>query len=162
MTIRSLIALTLFAAAGALQAQTVDVRDAWARATVPGQKASGAFMTLIATQNTRLVGVSSPVAGVAELHEMTMEGDVMKMRAITGLDLPAGRAVELRPGGYHLMLMNLKTALRPDQRIPVTLQFKNAQGQDSRLELQVPVRAMGAASAPAGPSGGQHGHGGHH
>ncbi|MEI8157805.1 MAG: copper chaperone PCu(A)C, partial [Burkholderiales bacterium] len=91
---------------GALFAQTVDVKDAWARATVPGQKATGAFMKLTAKEGTKLVAISSPVAGVGEVHEMKMEGDVMKMRAVTGgLDLPAGKAVELKPGGYHVMLM---------------------------------------------------------
>ena len=71
-------------------AQPVAVADAWARATVTGQKASGVFMKLTAAQATRLVGASSPVAGVVEVHEMKMEKDVMKMAAIAGLDLPAG------------------------------------------------------------------------
>lgn len=161
MNIKHLIALVAFTAAGALQAQTVDVQEPWARATVQGQKASGAFMKLTAKQGTRLVGASSPVAGVVEVHEMKMEGDVMKMRATTGLDLPAGQTVELKPGGYHVMLMDLKTALRADQTIPVTLLFKNAQGQESRQELQVPVRAMGAAQG-GHQQGGHQGHGSKH
>jgi copper(I)-binding protein len=160
MNIKHLIALVAFATAGALQAQTVDVQEAWARATVQGQKASGAFMKLTAKEGTRLVGASSPVAGVVEVHEMKMEGDVMKMRAVTGLDLPAGRTVELKPGGYHVMLMDLKTALPANQAIPVTLLFKNAQGKESRQELQVPVRAMGAAQS--GHQGGHQGHGSKH
>lgn len=160
MNIKHLITLFAFTAAGALQAQTVDVKDAWARATVQGQKASGAFMKLTAKQATRLVSVSSPVAGIVEVHEMKMEGDVMKMRAITGLDLPPGQTVELKPGGYHVMLLDLKTALRADQTIPVTLLFKNAQGQESRQELLVPVRAMGAAQG--GHQGGHQGHGSKH
>jgi copper(I)-binding protein len=161
MNIKHLIALVAFTTAGALQAQTVDVQEAWARATVQGQKASGAFMKLTAKEGTRLVGVVSPVAGVAEVHEMKMEGDVMKMRAVTGLDLPAGQTVELTPGGYHVMLMDLKAALRANQSIPVTLLFKNAQGKESRQELQVPVRAMGAAQG--GHQQGSHqGHGSKH
>lgn len=159
MNIKHLIALVAFATAGALQAQTVDVQEAWARATVQGQKSSGAFMKLTAKEGTRLIGASSPVAGVVEVHEMKMEGDIMKMRAVTALDLPAGQTVELKPGGYHVMLMDLKSALRPDQTVPVTLLFKNAQGKESRQQLQVPVRAM----TPSGAAQGDHqGHGGKH
>ncbi|QBK03661.1 copper chaperone PCu(A)C [Hylemonella gracilis] len=150
MNIKHLIAFVALAAAGAVQAQTVDVQEAWARATVQGQKSSGAFMKLTAKEGMRLVGVTTPVAGVAEVHEMKMEGDVMKMRAIAGLDLPAGQTVELKPGGYHVMLMDLKGALRADQNIPVTLLFKNAQGKESRQELQIPVRAMTMGASPSG------------
>lgn len=134
------------------------VENAWIRAAVPGQSGTGAFMRLTATQPLRLVGVSTPVAGVAEVHEMRMDGDVMRMRAIPGLDLPAGQAVELKPGSYHLMLMSLKAPLKADTRVPVTLLLRDAQGVERRLELQVPVslQAPGAAAAPA-PAGG-HGH----
>lgn len=125
----------------ALWAQTVDVKDAWVRATVPGQKATGAFMTLSAKEGGKLVGVFTPVAPVAEVHEMKMEGDVMKMRAVVGgLELPAGTAVALRPGGYHIMLMDLKVALPKDSTMPMTLVFKNAKGVESKTELKVPVR----------------------
>jgi copper(I)-binding protein len=119
-----------------------------ARATVPGQKGTGAFMSLRAAQATRLVGVASPVAGVAELHEMKMVGDVMKMSAIAGLDLPAGQAVLLKPGSYHLMLMDLKRPLAKDSTVPVTLRFKDAKGVESQLEVFLPVAttAPGAAS----------------
>ena len=127
-----------------LYAQTVEVKDAWVRASVQGQMATGAFMKLNAKEGTRLVGASSPVAGVVEVHEMKMEGDVMKMRAVRVLDLPAGKTVEFKPGGYHVMLMDLKSALKKDSTIPLTLVFKNATGQESRLQLQVPV----AVSAP--------------
>ena len=140
--------------ATAAQAQTVQVQDAWARATVPGQKASGAFMKLKAPEGARLVGGSSPVAGVVEVHEMKMEGDVMRMRAIAGLDLPAGKTVELKPGGYHVMLMDLKTALRKDSSIPLTLVFKDARGVESRQEVSLPV----LTGAPGGAASG-HGHG---
>ncbi|MBC7608274.1 MAG: copper chaperone PCu(A)C, partial [Polaromonas sp.] len=92
-------------------------------------------------------GVSSPAAGVAEVHEMKMEGDIMKMRAVPVLDLPAGKKVELKPGGYHVMLMDLKTPLAKGSTVPVTLLFKDAKGVESRLELKLPV----ATSAP-GPA----------
>jgi copper(I)-binding protein len=126
----------------------VQVEGAWARATVPGQKGTGAFMSLTAAQATRLVGVASPVAGVAELHEMKMVGDVMKMSAIAGLDLPAGQAVLLKPGSYHLMLMDLKRPLAKESTVPVTLRFKDAKGVESQLEVLLPVAttAPGAAS----------------
>lgn len=131
-------------------AQNVEIQGAWARATVQGQKATGAFMTLTAKEGGRLVGVASPVAAVAEVHEMAMEGDVMKMRAVAALELPAGKAVELKPGSYHIMLMDLKLPLQKDTTIPLTLTFKNAKGVESKSEIKVPVSQM----APAGM--GQH------
>lgn len=136
--ITALLLLTAAASASA-QAAPIAAEGAWARASVQGQTASGAFMRLTAREPLTLTGVASPVAGVAEVHEMKMEGDVMRMRAIPALELPAGRAVELRPGGHHLMLMDLKTPLRADTKIPVTLTFRNAKGETSRLELSVPV-----------------------
>lgn len=157
--IASLIFIAATAAAS-VQAQTVDIKDAWARATVQGQTATGAFMTLTSRSPAKLVGVSSPVAGVAEVHEMKMDGNVMKMRAVSGgLDLPSGKPVSLAPGGYHLMLMDLKLPLKTGTTIPLTLVFKDARGQESRTELKVPV----ATAAPAGASsaGGSSMHEGH-
>ena len=149
----------LFAAACAAQAQTaaVQVDKAWARASVQGQSGTGAFMTLTAREPLSLIGVATPVAGVAELHEMKMEGDVMRMRAIPALELPAGKPVELRPGGYHLMLMDLKAPLKVDTRVPVTLRFRDAKGATQTLEVSVPVsaRAPAGAAAPA-PHGHKH------
>jgi copper(I)-binding protein len=137
----------------AVQAQTVEVKDAWARATVPGQKASGAFMKLTAREGMRLVGASSPVAGVTEVHEMKMEGDIMRMRAIAGLDLPAGQTVELKPGGYHVMLLDLKVALRKDSSIPLTLVLKDAKGVESRVEVSLPVLTLAPGPAAHGGHG---------
>ena len=143
-------------------AQNVTVTEAWARATVPGQKATGAFMKITAKNNTKLIAVSSPVAGVAEIHEMKIDKDVMKMAALpNGLELPAGKAVELKPGGYHVMLMNLKTPLLKDTTVPLTLVFKDAKGVQSKVEIALPVaiRAPGAtATMPAGMDHGQHKH----
>jgi hypothetical protein len=141
------------------QAQNVEVQNAWARATVQGQKATGAFMTLTAQTPGRLVSVSSPVAGVAEVHEMKMEGDVMKMRALAnGLELPAGKPVELKPGGYHVMLMDLKLPLQKDTTIPVTLVFKDAKGVETKKELKLPVSQTAPAGAAAAPVHGAHKH----
>ena len=124
-------------------AQNVTVTDAWARATVQGQKATGAFMKITAKDNSKLVGVTSPGAGVGEIHEMKMDKDVMRMSALpNGLDLPAGKNVELKPGSYHVMLMDLKGPLADKSMVPVTLMFENANGVKSQVDLQVPVRSM--------------------
>lgn len=130
------------------QSAAVKVDGAWARATVQGQMGSGAFMSLTAKEGTRLVGVASPLAGVAEVHEMKMDGDIMKMRAVPVLELPAGKKVELKPGGYHVMLMDLKAPLALGSSLPVTLLFKDAKGIESKLELKLPVatKAPGAAA----------------
>jgi copper(I)-binding protein len=154
--IKNLTALLVAGTMLTVQAQTVDVKDAWARTTVQGQKASGAFMKLTAKEATRLVSVSSPVAGVTEVHEMKMDGDVMRMRALAGLDLPAGQTVELKPGGYHVMLMDLKTALRKDSSIPLTLVFKNARGVESKLEVSLPVLTTAPGAAAHGGHGMKH------
>ena len=143
-------------AAGAASAQSVRVEGAWARASVPGQKATGAFMTLTAPAATQLVGVSSPAAGVAEVHEMAMQGDVMKMRAIESLALPAGQPVQLKPGGHHIMLLDLKAPLVQGATVPLTLLFKDAAGKPGKIELQVPVRALTSPAAPAGGHGHKH------
>lgn len=128
----------------------VQVRDAWVRQSVPGQSGTGAFMKLTAPAGARLVGVSTPAAGVAEVHEMKMEGDTMRMRAVPGLDLPAGKTVELKPGGYHLMLMDLKQPLAKGTSVPVTLRFEDAKGQSSTMDLKLPVGAPAdGAAAPA-------------
>ncbi|MEQ1658969.1 MAG: copper chaperone PCu(A)C [Hylemonella sp.] len=146
LSIHALIA-ALALIAGAVHAQTVEVREAWVRSTVPNQKSSGAFMKLTAKEGTRLIGADSPVAGITEVHEMKMEGDVMKMRAVSALELPAGKTVELKPGGYHVMLMDLKTALKKDSTIPLTLLFKDAKGVESKVEVQLPVRGMAPGAA---------------
>lgn len=146
-TLKTTLLVCLLGATQWASAQAVDVSGAWARATVQGQKASGAFMQLTAPQGARLVSVSTPVAGVAEVHQMKMDGDVMKMRALpNGLELPAGKAVTLSPGGYHVMLMDLKVALLKDTTIPMTLVFKDAKGVETKKELRVPV----SMTAPAG------------
>ena len=140
---------------GGVQAQTVEVKNAWARATVQGQKATGAFMQITAPAASTLVSVSTPVAGVAEIHEMKMDGDVMRMRPLPkGLELPAGKAVQLKPGGYHLMLMDLKLPLQKDTTIPITLTLRDSKGVQSTQDLRVPV----LSTAPAGQAEHQHKH----
>jgi copper(I)-binding protein len=148
-TIAALLALT----AGFACAQTVEVKDAWVRAAVPGQSGTGAFMSITAKDGAKLVGVSSSVAGVAEVHEMKMDNDVMRMRAIPALDLPAGKTVALKPGGYHVMLMELKQALPQGSTVPLTLTLRDAKGQESKVELKLPVAA--AAPGAAMPASGK-------
>ena len=153
--------LAAFSAAALMlpaHAQTT-VKEPWARATVVQQKASGAFMQITSARGGRLVASESPVAGVVEIHEMVMDGNVMKMRAIPGLDLPAGKAVELKPGGYHVMLMDLKRGLAPGETIPITLVIETAGGQRERLEVKTSVRPLGVTgAAPAADKGHAHKH----
>jgi periplasmic copper chaperone A len=124
----------------------VQVQEAWLRPSVPGQLGTGGYMKLTARENLRLVSASSPLAGVAEVHEMKMDGEVMRMRAIKSLDLPAGKTVELKPGGLHLMLMDLKQALPAGSSVPVTLVLQDARGVESRVETRLQV----SVTAPAG------------
>ena len=154
---------TLFAAVsaalifvGSAHAQ-VTVSDPWVRGTVAQQKASGMFAKITSTAGGKLVAASSPVAGVVEIHEMAMEGTVMRMRELAGgLPLPAGQAVELKPGGYHVMLMDLKQQLKAGETVPVTLVVEGPDGQRENVEVQAPVRALGAAGGmqPGGMHGG--------
>ena len=154
MKLKSLIALTALIGSTAF-AQNVAVADGWVRATVQGQKATGAFMKLTAKDGAKLVAGASPAAGVVEIHEMKMDKDVMKMAALpNGLDLPAGQTVELKPGSYHVMLMDLKAPLAADSTVPVTLTFQDAKGNKTTQELKLPVKA------PM-PAQGGHMHGDH-
>lgn len=134
----------------------IDARDPWARATVPGQSGTGIFMTLQAPLGGALVAVSTPAAGIAEVHEMKMEDNVMRMRAIPKLELPARQPVQLMPGGYHIMLMQLKQPLADGQTIALTLTLEDAKGQRRERTIDVPVRAATAAAAPAAGHGHQH------
>jgi copper(I)-binding protein len=107
-------------------------------------------MKLTALEAQRVVGVSSPVAGVAEIHQMKMEGDVMKMSPAGMLELPAGRTVELKPGGLHLMLMDLKRPLAAGSTVPLTLVLRNSAGVESRVDtlLRVSATAPPAGTVP--------------
>lgn len=163
----SLATATLFSVATLVSAQTatapVAVQGAWIRSTVAGQQATGAFMRLTAHELLRLVQAQSSVAGVVEIHQMKMEGNVMKMYAVPSIELTPREAVSLQPGSYHIMLMDLKTLLAPNTKVPLTLIFENTQGTQSQLQLEVPVslRAPGSdrgSHTPAGHSA-AHSHG---
>ena len=120
------------------------------------QKATGLFVQLTSTADARLVAAASPVAGVAEIHEMAMEGNVMKMRAVPGLDLPAGKAVELKPGGYHVMLMDLKQVLKDGDNVEVTLTVEGKDKKRETLVVKAPVRPL--AGKPMADQGAMHKH----
>jgi copper(I)-binding protein len=143
----SLIVLALGASASLHVFAQVTVKDAWVRATVPQQKATGAFMQLTAAQDSKLISVSSSAVPVVEVHEMSMDGGVMKMRAIPSLALPAGTTVALKPGGYHVMLMDLKQAMKPGDVVPLSLVVENAAGKRETIEVKAEVRAPGTAAA---------------
>ena len=121
---------------------SIKVDHAYIRATVPGQQVAGGFMKIenkgIADQ---LLSASSPAAGEVQLHEMAMEGSVMKMRQVKDIHVPAGGSVELKPGGLHLMLMNIKAPLAAGESVPVKLKFAKA----GEVEVKMPVNAMGQA-----------------
>lgn len=148
------LAFVLAALAPAALGQTT-VKDPWVRGTVAQQKASGFFAQITSTAGGRLIAASSPVAGVVEVHEMSMAGDTMQMRAIAALDLPAGKSVELKPGGYHVMLMDLKQQLRAGDVVSITLVIEGAAGKREVLEVKAPVKALGAG-AGAAPSAPKH------
>ncbi len=126
------------------QSQT-RVTDAWVRGTVAEQKATGAFMQLTSVTGGKLVSVSSTAAGVVEIHEMKMEGSTMQMRAIRGLDLPAGKPVALKPGSYHMMLLDLKAPLVAGSTVDLTLVVEGKDGKRETVRVKAPVRALGAA-----------------
>jgi hypothetical protein len=117
----------------------VAVTGAWVRATVPNQQATGAFMQLMSKKDTTLVSARSDIAGIVEVHEMQMENDVMRMRAVDGLKLPANHPVELKSGGYHLMMMDLKKQLKVGTEAQITLVFKNANGESETTYVHAPV-----------------------
>jgi len=152
----SLCALAGFAPAALAQDATLTVDDAWVRATVPSQHATGAFMRLTSAVPGRLVAVESDAAKHVEVHEMAMQDNVMKMRQVPGIDLPAGQPVELKPGGYHVMLIDLAKQIQPGDRIALTLVVEDASQQQRRVPVQAEARALNAkAGATPAP---QHGH----
>jgi copper(I)-binding protein len=125
-------------------AANVGVTDAWARATMPGQKVSGAYMMIQSDADARLVGASSPAVPRVEVHEMKMDGDVMRMREVKAIDLPKGKTVSLEPGGFHIMLMNLAKPIAAGDVIPLTLVVESG-GKWQTVEVKAEARAPGSA-----------------
>lgn len=161
----ALVAATLSGAAVAGEVTVGDLKidQPYARATVPGAPVAGGYMTITNTgsQPDRLVGGSASFAGRVEIHEMKMQGDVMKMREIAGgLEIPAKGSVTLKPGGYHVMFMKLKEQLKDGEKRTATLVFEKA----GKVDLQFAVKniARGKKHGGHGMKSGhdmKHGHG---
>jgi len=155
-----LLALLLIALpVASVQAQSAAVKDPWVRTTVPKQKSSSVYMEITGFRAARLIEASSPVAGVVEIHEMSMENNIMRMRAVPALDLPSGVPVSLRPGGFHIMLMDLRVHIREGDTIPLSLVIELRDGRRETLEIRALARSPQAAS---GASGAAAAHGGSH
>lgn len=140
-------------AAEPYRAGAITVSNAWARETAPAQQAGGGFMTIDNAGNRpdRLLSATSGLADKVELHTVSMDGGVMRMRPVAGgIAIPARGKVELRPGSFHIMFMGLTAPLRRGESVPVTLRFARAGTITARLAVQ-PIGAMG-------PDGGHHGH----
>ncbi|HEV8261314.1 MAG TPA: copper chaperone PCu(A)C [Burkholderiales bacterium] len=143
--LRAAVRVSLIAAivvpAAVLAADAIRVIDPWARATVPGQTVGGVYMEIVSPRDARLIGVSSPVAGAAEVHSMTIDGGTMRMRAVEALDLPAGRPVKLAPGGYHVMLFDLKKPLVAGEKVLLTLLIEEAGKRTRKIAVTAIVRS---------------------
>lgn len=140
-------AMVLMSAAMTLTAHAqVAVKDAWVRATVGPQKVTGAFMQITSTQDTKLVAVQSAAAKKVELHTMEMDKDVMRMREIATLDLPAGKAVELKPGSYHIMLIDLVKPVKEGDTVAVTLVIENKDKKRENIKVKATAKSLTASS----------------
>lgn len=131
--------------ATAAQAQ-VTVKDAWVRATVPQQKATGAFLQIQSAKDAKLVAASSPLTPMVEVHEMAMHDNVMKMRQVPAVELPAGKTVELKPGGFHVMLMDLKQQVKAGDTVTLTLVVEGKDGKRESVEVKAAVRPLNASA----------------
>lgn len=135
-------ALALLLAPTAQAAEPVSASNVWIRATMPGQQVGAAYLDLQSTTDATLIKAESPIAQSVELHQMSMENGVMKMRMLDQLALPAGKTVKLAPGGNHLMLFGLKRPLLKGEQVALTLHFRYTDGKVDKLELSAPVRAV--------------------
>jgi len=134
----------LCAAACMLAHGEVTVKDAWVRGTVPAQTTTGAFMTITSTTEAKLVGAASPVAKMVEIHESMMHGSTAHMQEVAAVALPAGKAVSLKPGGHHVMLMGVDKPLKPGDTVPITLTIEE-KGKRSKVEVKATVRPIGGS-----------------
>lgn len=137
----AMVGLALVAQAAV--AAEVKVENAWMRATAPGQQVAGAFMDITSPVDAKLVGAASPVAGSMEVHSMRMNQGVMEMREIKALALPKNKTVRLAPGGFHLMLFDLKQAMKPGETVPITLTIETADKKRATVAVQAQVRDLG-------------------
>ncbi|MBL8433559.1 MAG: copper chaperone PCu(A)C [Zoogloea sp.] len=144
------LALVGLFSAGIVAAADLEVASPWVRGTVPAQKATGAFMQLSSKGGVSLVGVGSPAANIVEIHEMVMDNNVMKMRAVPRLEVEAGKVLELKPGSYHVMLIDLKKPLAKGDIVPITLRVEGKDKKVEAVEIKAEVRDLTARTpAPA-------------
>lgn len=120
---------------------SIEIKNQWARASNDGQDVSAAYMTIVSNEDTSLIAIDSDVADVIEIHSMSMENGVMKMRMLDTLDLTAGKPTKLSPGGFHLMLFDLKKPLTAGKEAHFTLHFKNKAGQEKTISVTSPIKA---------------------
>ena len=120
---------------------SIEIKNQWVRASNDGQDVSAAYMTIVSNEDTSLIAIDSDVADVIEIHSMSMENGVMKMRMLDTLDLIADKPTELSPGGFHLMLFDLKKPLAAGKEAHFTLHFKNKAGQEKTISVTSPIKA---------------------
>ena len=137
-------ALLSLATAAAFAADSVKVYDVWARDTVPGAMVSAAYMRIKSDARMQLVKVESPVAGVTEIHKMEMKDGIMKMQAVDGVEVLPGKVVDLKPGGYHIMLMMLKDQIKAGAKVPLTLTFEDASKKQTIIKVEATAQARDA------------------
>jgi periplasmic copper chaperone A len=142
-----LILIPLLAALACAAHAQVTVSDSWVRGTVAHQSATGLFFNITSTQGSKLVAAASPAARVVQLHKMTMDGDVMRMRQVPAIDLPAGKTVSLTPGGFHVMLIDVVKPLSAGDTVPATLTVEDAAGHREQVQVTARVEALGAPHA---------------
>ena len=123
----------------------VKVEHPWVRGAVPGQLTTGAFFDLTSPKDAAIVKVESPVAGVAEVHTSETKGNLMTMRAVPSVALPAGKTVRFAPGGYHVMLMDLKRPVKNGEVVPITLTLEYPDRKQEKVEVAAEVRALGTS-----------------
>jgi|SRR5208282_941574 len=144
MNIRNVIAFAIASGITLPAYAGVTVTDAWVKATAPGQTTAAAYLQIKSDAAAKLVGVSSPAAKTTQIHEMKMEGNVMQMRPLDALDLPAGKTVEFKPGSYHIMLTDIVKTLKQGATVPLTLTIEGADKQRQTVEVKAQVRAAAA------------------
>ncbi len=145
---RTALALLLIALCSVALAD-VTVKDAWVRGTTPAQRATGAFMEIVSSEDAVVLSASSPAAGATELHTMKLEDGIMKMRAMPRLELPAGKPVLFAPGANHVMLLDLKKQAKPGDVVPITLKIEGKDKKVQSVEVKAQVRDLTATAAPA-------------
>ena len=127
---------------GFANADQIRVSDSWARASAPGQQVAAVYFDIVSAVDAKLVAIDTDIAEVAEFHQMTVDGGTMRMRAVPTVDLPAGRTVSLKPGGFHVMLFGLEKSLRAGERIPFELSVEDVNGRKTKLKIEADVRNL--------------------